>query len=102
MTRKVKSHSFNGKKYKIDYATEINGICDSVASELTILRGNSIKALGSALEEGLHALEIPDKYLHKSAKKTKVGQSLSKVDDLARFLWRIGWRKKKYAQNPSK
>ena len=95
MKHKVRTHSFNGIKYHIDHVTQINGICDYVGEELTILRGNNIRALGSALEEGLHALDIPDEFLHKSGSTIKVGQSSSKVDDLARFLWRLGWRRVK-------
>lgn len=89
----VRSHSFNGKSYKIDHVTEMVGMFDEEGKALTIMRGNDIAALGSALEEGLHAMSIPDRYLHKPTSKVKIGQSLSKVDDLARFLWRLGWRK---------
>jgi len=91
--RKVKTHTFNGKKFNISHYTEISGLCDYAAKELSIMRGNDIKALGSALEEGLHALGVPDRYLHKPENKVKIGKSLSKVDDLARFLWRLGYRK---------
>lgn len=90
----VRSHSFNGKIYKIDHVTEIAGIFDEEGKTLTILRGNDITSLGSVLEEGLHAMKIPDRYLHKPLSKTKIGKSASKVDDLARLLWREGWRKK--------
>lgn len=90
----VKTHTFNGKKYTVEQVTELGGICDTYAKNLVILRGNSINALGSALEEGLHALDIPDRYLHKSDNKVPIGKSLSKVDDLARFLWRLGFRRK--------
>lgn len=89
----VRTHTFNGKVYEINQYTEIDGICDEEGRALSILRGNNIKALGSALEEGMHALEIPDKYLHKT--NVKIGQSMSKVDDLARFIWRLGYRKVK-------
>jgi len=91
--RKVKTHTFNGKKYDVTQHTEIDGMCDIEGKVLSILRGNNIRVLGSALEEGLHALGIPDKYLHKPESKVPIGKSLSKVDDLARFLWRLGYRK---------
>ena len=91
----VRTHTFNGKKYEIAQYTEIGGICDEEGAVLSILRGNNIKALGSALEEGLHALNVPDRYLHKSESKVPIGKSLSKVDDLARFLWRLGFRRTK-------
>ena len=89
----VRTHTFNGTKYGICEITEIGGLCDLEGQELTILRGNNIKALGSALEEGLHALNIPDRFLHKPDKEVEIGQSTSKVDDVARFLWRLGYRK---------
>ena len=93
--RPVRTHTFNGEKYTVDHLTEIGGLCDIEAKSLVILRGNNINALGSALEEGLHALGIPDRYLHKSDSKVPIGKSLSKVDDLARFLWRLGYRLEK-------
>ncbi|GAG15794.1 unnamed protein product [marine sediment metagenome] len=89
----VHTHTFNGNTFTICELTELGGLCDLENQEITILRGNSVLALGSALEEGLHAMEIPDRYLHKPDKKVKIGQSNSKVDDLARFLWRLGWRR---------
>jgi len=91
----VKTHTFNGKKYEIDHVTELAGIFDEAGGVITILRGNDITALGSALEEGLHAMNIPDRYLHVPISKQVIGKSTSKVDDLARFLWREGWRKTK-------
>lgn len=93
--RKVRTHTFNGEKYTVEEVTELEGICDTYAKNLVVLRGNSINALGSALEEGLHALDIPDKYLHKSNNKVPIGKSLSKVDDLACFIWRLGYRRVK-------
>lgn len=92
---KVKSHSFNGKKYAVEQATELCGICDEQGRTITILRGDDLKALSSALEEGLHAMGVPDKYLHKPENKVKIGKSSSKVDDLGRLIWRLGWRKVK-------
>ena len=91
----VKTHTFNGVKYEIAQYTEIGGICDLEGKILSILRGDTIETLSSALEEGLHALDIPDRYLHKPESEVPIGKSLSKVDDLARFLWRLGWRKVK-------
>lgn len=93
MKRKVKTHCFNGKKYTIEEVTKLYGICDLDAHHLTILRGKDIAALSSLLEEGLHAMGVPDKYLHKN--NVKIGKSASKVDDLGRLAWRMGWRKVK-------
>jgi len=91
----VRTATFNGERYTVEQVTELAGICDIDAKNLVILRGDSINALGSALEEGLHALGIPDRYLHKPNNKVPIGKSLSKVDDLARFLWRLGYRRVK-------
>jgi hypothetical protein len=86
---KVKTHTFNGKKYAIEVLTEIGGICDKEGQIITILRGNNVHALGSALEEGLHAMEIPDRYLHIPLNKQVIGKSASKVDDLASWVRKI-------------
>lgn len=93
--RPVRTHTFDGVTYSIGELTEIAGYCDVEAQDMTILRGNSLGCLGSALEEGMHAMKIPDRYLHKVDKDVKIGESMSKVDDLARFLWRLGWRRLK-------
>jgi hypothetical protein len=93
--RKVKTHTFDKKTFTVCEVTRISGICDLGSQELMVLDGDSIEALGSALEEGCHALKIPDKYLHKPDSQVKKGQSASKIDDLARFLWRLGWRRVK-------
>lgn len=89
----VKTATLNGIKFTICELTEIGGICDLEGQELTILRGNTELALGSVLEEGMHGMGIPDRYLHKPDKQVKIGQSASKVDDLARLVWRLGWRR---------
>jgi len=91
--RQVKTHTLNGKTFTVCEITEIGGICDLEGQELTILRGNTVAALGSLLEEGMHAMGIPDRHLHKPDKQIPIGQSTSKVDDLARLAWRLGWRR---------
>lgn len=91
--RQVKSHTINGIKFEIDEITEITGICDIEGQCLSVLRGNSVEAIGSLLEEGMHAMGIPDRYLHKPENEVEIGQSVSKVDDLAKLVWRLGWRR---------
>jgi hypothetical protein len=91
--KKVKTHTVDGVNYKIEEFTEIDGLFYPNEKIISILRGNSLKALGSVLEEGLHAMGIPDRYLHKPKGSVKVGKSLSKVDNLAKLLWRLGWRR---------
>jgi hypothetical protein len=94
--RKIHSHTFNGKKYQVIETAEIDGIFDGAGKTITILCGaDNVRTLGSALEEGLHAMNIPDRYLHKPERSTKTGESISKVDDLARFIWRLGYRRTK-------
>ncbi len=94
MKQKIQSHSFNGTKFRIEEASEIEGSFDPQGKAITILvnKRRPLQALGSALEEGLHAMGVPDKYLHKPQARVKKGKSLSRVDDLARFIWRLGWR----------
>ena len=85
MELKMKSHTFLGKTLKVTEAKEIFGVCDDF--EITVICGNNIKALDSAIHEGLHAMGVPDEYVHDK-------QGFSKTADLARFLWRLGWRRK--------
>jgi hypothetical protein len=84
----VKTHTFRLGKYDIEEARRIDGVCD-VPGEghgMLILDGNDFKALNSALHEAMHAEGIPDRYLHDS-------DGCSDTERLARFLWRLGYRK---------
>lgn len=87
----VKTHTFKGRKYYVDIADIIEGVCDLPTKSgdkmwITVLEGDDFRALHSAFEECLHALRIPDKYLHNA-------DGTSKVIDGSRFLWRMGYRR---------
>lgn len=85
----MKTHTFKLGKYQIDI-DKCEGFCDIPDDYTTlhmhILKDEGFKGLSSALHEGLHADGIPDKYLHKE-------DGTSDTERLARFLWRLGYRK---------
>ena len=84
---KVRSATFNGKKYKVSWTGWIGGVTDVDGPgerEILLIEGDEFKHFSSALHEALHAAGIPDKYLHQR-------DGDSKTDDIAKFLWRI-WR----------
>jgi len=86
----MKTHTFRLGKYYID-EDRCEGYCEQPSSDnrlnMIIWKGNDYKALSSALHEALHAEGIPDKYLHKE-------DGTSDTERIARFLWRLGWRRK--------
>ena len=87
----MKTHTFRLGKYYIDQEkSRIDGLCEQPSKSeklyMIILDGDEFKHLSSALHEGLHAEGIPDKYLHKE-------DGSSDTERLARFLWRLGYRK---------
>ena len=90
--RGVRTHSFGLGTYRIRLARRIDGICEIPGEdigrlpELTILSGNSIQALNSALHEGLHAMGVPDASLHDK-------DGFERTEAVAKFLWRLGWRR---------
>jgi len=86
---KPRTHTFNGVKYNIQYANYIGGITDIGEKGyhlITLVDGTTINTLDNALHEALHAIGIPDKALHHA-------DGIAKTDDIARFLWRLGWRR---------
>lgn len=81
--------TFNGVKYKLEWVKfEDFGECDPPDSENpTIkidLRQGEKELLNSLIHEGLHAVKwnLHEKTVRKMA------------DDLAKFLWRLGYRRK--------
>lgn len=90
MIKRIRTHTFNGRKYHIDPCSKIYGVTDAPykTKELHILfvEGNSLEHLDNALHEGLEAMDAPDDFLH-----DKNGDS--KTMDLSRFLWRLGYRR---------
>ena len=84
----IKSHSFRGKRWKlVDAGSGNGGICQGPHIKrremLVPMTGNSQHDLDTVLHEGLHACfwDIDEEGIHESAA------------DLARLLWRLGWRK---------
>jgi hypothetical protein len=90
----VKTHTFAGRKYKIEQVERIDGVTDVPGEpdvyEMLILDGNDLRSLHSALHEGIEALGLCDKCLHQHIRR-KDGNS--RTWDTARFLWRLGYRK---------
>lgn len=91
--RKVRSHTFKLGKYVIEFTHGIEGVTDMPDGyddddkyHMIILEGKSFRALHSAIHEAMHAEGIPSKYIH-----DKDGCATERI---ARFLWRLGWRKK--------
>ena len=87
----VLTHTFHGRKYKIEQAARIDGVTDVPGEpdpyHMLILDGNDTKALHSALHEGWEAIGRCDKCMHGYEK------DVPNTYDVARFLWRLGWRK---------
>lgn len=82
----IKSHKFNGNKYDI-HIGRIDGMADSpratgpnliINSEVE----NTRKFLETAIHESLHCCSF-------AKSEELVTQS---AHDIARFLWRLGWR----------
>ena len=84
MGKPVKTHSFNGRRYKITVC-ELDGACDTFKKEreLLIMRDlSTLAGLITAIHEALHAEDWKER-------EDRIDQ-ISK--DLGRFLWRLGYR----------
>lgn len=89
----MKTHTFRNGTYSVSEAGAIDGVCDipddgKDSLSMIILSGDSFRALNSALHEALHADGYPDKYLHDK-------EGYSDTERVARFLWRLGYRRQK-------
>lgn len=87
----VRTHTFNGTKYNIDFVKSIEGVTDSNVDvdeplEMTILDGDDFIAFHSAFHESLEASGFCDKCMH-------FKDGTPRTIDAARFLWRLGYRK---------
>lgn len=79
----IKHHKFNGKKYYIefnDFKTTY-GLQSDGATFLMIQDGVDIKAIDSLIHEAMHAMGIPDEYVHKDNGTTN-------TMDIAKFIQR--------------
>ena len=88
----IKTHTFDGVKYKIDVVKSIEGVTDTKEKPkeplgMDILAGNDFKAFHSAFHESLEASGFCDSCLH-------FLDGTSRTVDAARFLWRLGYRRK--------
>jgi hypothetical protein len=83
----LKSHTFRGKKYAVEFVSRIDGVCDTDEDgdeyEMLIVDAKGLRGLDNALHEALHAAGIPSEYVHKK----------NGTIDISRFLWRLGYRK---------
>jgi hypothetical protein len=88
--KQVSTHTFNGRKYRVNYAHAIYGMTDVPAAQvgsgqekwdMTLILGNDFKAFHSAFHESLEASGYPSSVLH-----DKDGNPTT--TDAARFLWR--------------
>lgn len=84
----MKTHTFRNRKYKVEIVQSIDGLCDTFEDEeglptIMIINNEGLRGLNSAIHEALHASGIPTEHIHKD----------NEVWDVARFLWRLGWRK---------
>lgn len=90
--KKVRTHTFNGRKYKIEFCDRIDGVTDIPGEpetfEMLILAGSDLKALHAALHEGCEASDMCDECLHGYDRD----DGYPRTWDLARFLWRLGYR----------
>lgn len=85
----VRTHTFNGRKYKIEIGEErLDGFCDQYKDEkiLSIWVDLDTKnGLITAIHEAMHAVNW--------AKNEKTVDSCSV--DIGNFLWRLGFRRVK-------
>jgi hypothetical protein len=83
--RTMKRHTFRGKRWTIE-ATHRRGVCDGPHIADRVLRApvdvGSRNALDTVIHEALHAClwDLDDEAVAETAR------------DVARFLWRAGWR----------
>ena len=81
----VKTHTFNGRKYKIIVSPPLDGQCTTYKSERELWIMESLKTrngLITAIHESLHAENW-------AAKEETVVRVSSEIGD---FLWRLGYR----------
>ena len=85
---KMKTHTFRFGRYRVTVGAPYAGYCEvpskSKILDMWIEEGNTLSALDTAIHEAMHAEGISDSYVHDGS-----------PDRIARFLWRLGWRKKK-------
>lgn len=81
----MKTHTFRLGRYHIEEANGLDGCCDVPGDDrldMIVLKGNTLKALNTAIHEAMHAEDVPEFFVHGDT-----------PDRIARFLWRLGWRR---------
>lgn len=81
----IKTHTFDGIKYRI-IVDELDGNCDTDNHYWLIIERDLSKRVGleTAIHEALHACDW-------RAGESRVTMT---AKDIARFLWRLGYRRK--------
>lgn len=86
--KKVKTATFNGRKYLINFTGELDGLCDQysgVSKEITVMVEQFTRVeLETLIHEGLHA----GNWVASEGSVTQAAK------DIARLLWRLGYRRK--------
>ena len=82
----IKTHTFKGKKYNIEFVGRIDGVTDTAFNPddplyMTILDGDDLRAFHSAVHESMEAAGFCDDCLHDEDGDFATW-------DIARFLWR--------------
>ena len=85
---KVKTHTFRGNKFEIDYGSTFDGLCENPKGEKkpqirVSCEPFTKKELETLIHEALHACVF--------AKSEDVVEETAR--DLFRFLWRLGYRR---------
>ena len=88
MTKRLKSHTFRGKRWDLTFVDgEVDGLCVQPKprrGEIILFEGRTPKAfLEAAIHESMHALNwsIPEKVIEERA------------HEITNLLWRLGYRR---------
>lgn len=87
----IRTHTFNGTTYKIDFTDKIEGVTEtpepSDNPHIILIEGSDFRAFHAAFHEALEASGFCDSCMHDK-------EGYPRTEDAARFLWRLGYRKK--------
>ena len=87
--KNIKSHTFNGRLYKIAMTGPIDGMTDTYSLNERIMVISSEPYTKSELETAVHESLHASNWAASEEVVTRVGR------DVARFLWRLGYRRQK-------
>ena len=77
----IQTHTFNG----IEGLTEVSGVSHN--PHILLIEGTGFRAFHAAFHEALEASGFCDSCMHDK-------EGYPRTEDAARFLWRLGYRKK--------